>query len=147
MRITRGITATAALGALLLTGCSTAEPEAAPPSPTVVAHPEAWDNCTITLDTVDEAENPNRARVTCGEFEKEVSGAFSYKAINRYDPAETNGIRRIVVKGDTTSAWLTRPSGECLVVYKADGDPVECEPVGKQSDGTAPAQDESDRSA
>lgn len=142
MRITRGLaaTATAALGALLLTGCSTAEPEAAPPSPTAVQYPQEWKNCTVALDTVGDAENPNRARVTCGDIEREVSGDFSYDAINGYDPEETGGVRRISVEGDTASVWLVRNLGECLIVHEAEGEPVECEPTSDKARETpAPA--------
>lgn len=129
MRINQGIAATAALGALLLTGCGIVAPDAAGPSPTAVQHADQWENCTVELGPSHSGNNPSEATVDCGEVRYEVTGDFGYNSINRYDPAETGGVRRVIAKGDTTSVYLMRGEGECLIVHETGGDPVECEPT------------------
>ncbi|MEX3600946.1 MAG: hypothetical protein DI613_09790 [Kocuria rhizophila] len=133
MRISHGLTATAAIGALLLTGCSGSPQASSAPSPTKIDYPDTWESCTTTLITDDDAESPNRLGVNCGtgdgSFQHEVAGDFTPKVLNLYNADETGGIRRAVNDGDTTTVWIERPEGTCLIVHEASGEPAECESI------------------
>lgn len=136
MRIPRATLVGAAIGAITLTGCGSLSPseEDPPPSPTAIAKPEPWTACDVRLNTsIEESPALTRATVQCGDVEHRVSGDFGKRVMNRYDPATTGGINRIVNDDKAITVWVTRDEGdECLIYDPHEGDDLsDCEMIEK----------------
>jgi len=137
MRITRGITAVAALAALSLTGCAAgdaATQESSAPqgaaTPTKIKHPDDQDSCTVTIEhDVTEGDSPDLATIQCGTTAREVAGNFADKTSNWYAPE--SGVSNIVVVGTNVRAWVYTGEGEntCAIIYDEGDQPVKCRPT------------------
>lgn len=138
-----------ALGAALLTGCASGEPEAEPstsaalPTPTQISQPDEDQSCTVDLATSEGGDHPDRATITCGETVKEVAGDFRHRVTNAYDAASTGGTERVLVVGGDRRVWMQHPDGSCLITYQDGQAPTACE-VPHQDD---PAQGRDDTAA
>lgn len=123
------------LAAVILTGC-TGEADSGPAAaaslatPTQITRPADDQSCTVEVTTSESAEHPDRAAVTCGETVGEVAGDFRHQVTNRFDPAATGGIERVLVVGEEARVWMQHPEGTCLIVWQDGDDPVTCEVPG-----------------
>lgn len=137
-----------AAAALALTGCAgageqqpattqTAQDNQAQdaPSPTRIDQPAPGESCTIALATTECAEHPDRATIECGDESRTVAGDFRHRVTNHYDPADTNGIDRVLVVGDERRVWMQRDASTCLIAWKDGEDPTDCQvPAAEESD-------------
>lgn len=133
-----------AAAALALTGCAGAtendQPEAAATvtettapvlTPTRIDAPEPLESCTVSVETTEGSDHPDRARIACGtEDPITVGGDFREKVTNSYDPATAAGVARVLIVGDDARVWTEA----CFLSYDmAAGDPVACEAPGGQA--------------
>lgn len=133
-----------AAAALALTGCAgTGEDEqseaaatvtettAPVPTPTRIDAPEPLESCTVSLETTEGSDHPDRARIACGtEDPITVGGDFREKVTNAYDPGTAAGVERVLIVGDEARVWTEA----CFLSFDmAAGDPVACETPGAQA--------------
>lgn len=138
--------------ALVLTGCSVATSstvDAVEAVSSVPAH--AWEPVEVTPDSgcrisetgsppgqtdADPWTAPAALTLTCGTTSTVLTGDFTHKTINRYDPATTR-VRQVLMVGEEVRIWHRLRGEGCLTIQVVDDlDPIrdDCDTPAQQTD-------------